>query len=345
MPDQREGQSPDAGTGGTLDEAVREHADILAAEDNQDEGEAPPDTGEQDVVETDEDDIDVDDLETDTGDEDGEDDGDDSEGDEEDEDDGDEDDDAEPTFKVKVDGEEVEVSQSELLSGYTRQADYTKKTQALAEQRKAHEAEAEAVRGERQQYATLLEQLANQVNQAEGQEPDWDKLYQEDPNEWLRQRELHRTRQERKAAIEAEQARIEQQQEQERQEQLAKTVEAEKAKIAEAIPEWADEEKAKTERAEIVKYGLANGFSEEELSRVYDHRGVVLLRKAMLYDKAVAKRGSAKPKPAAKGPKTAKPGNTQSGRNSKSREAKARRERLAQSGSTRDAAELLIDLL
>src|SRR5687768_8704663 len=39
------------------------------------------------------------------------------------------------TFKVKVDGQEVEVTQEELLAGYSRQEDYTRKTQALARER------------------------------------------------------------------------------------------------------------------------------------------------------------------------------------------------------------------
>lgn len=45
----------------------------------------------------------------------------------------------EPKYKVKVDGEEIEVTQDELLRGYMRQKDYTQKTQALAEQRRQFE--------------------------------------------------------------------------------------------------------------------------------------------------------------------------------------------------------------
>lgn len=41
----------------------------------------------------------------------------------------------EPKYKVKVDGQEVEVTQEELLRGYMRQSDYTRKTQQLANQR------------------------------------------------------------------------------------------------------------------------------------------------------------------------------------------------------------------
>jgi hypothetical protein len=43
---------------------------------------------------------------------------------------------ADKPVKLTVDGEEIEVSLKEALSGYQRQADYTRKTQSLAEQRK-----------------------------------------------------------------------------------------------------------------------------------------------------------------------------------------------------------------
>ena len=41
----------------------------------------------------------------------------------------------EPKYTVKVNGEDVEVTQEELLRGYMRQADYTRKTQALSDER------------------------------------------------------------------------------------------------------------------------------------------------------------------------------------------------------------------
>lgn len=47
--------------------------------------------------------------------------------------------DEEPKYKVTVDGQEVEVTQEELLRGYMRQSDYTRKTQQLANQRQQFE--------------------------------------------------------------------------------------------------------------------------------------------------------------------------------------------------------------
>jgi len=46
-----------------------------------------------------------------------------------------------PKYKAKVGGEEIEVELDELINGYQRTADYSKKTQALAEQRRAVEAD------------------------------------------------------------------------------------------------------------------------------------------------------------------------------------------------------------
>jgi hypothetical protein len=45
------------------------------------------------------------------------------------------------TYKVKVDGEEVEVPEDELLNGYSRTAKFTKTMMQLSDQRKAFEAE------------------------------------------------------------------------------------------------------------------------------------------------------------------------------------------------------------
>lgn len=72
------------------------------------------------------DELDRDDSDTDTDEDESESGTDDS--DTEDTDDGD-------LFVVKVDGEEIEVTRDELLKGYSRQQDYTKKTQALAAER------------------------------------------------------------------------------------------------------------------------------------------------------------------------------------------------------------------
>src|SRR6185312_3409026 len=59
----------------------------------------------------------------------------------------------EPSYTVKIDGKDATVPLKELLSGYQRTADYTRKTQELAEQRKSAASELESAKAERAHYA------------------------------------------------------------------------------------------------------------------------------------------------------------------------------------------------
>ena len=242
------------------------------------------------------------------------------------------------TFRVKVDGEEVEVPLDELLKGYSRTADYTRKTQAIAEARKQAEAEAALAREERQRYAQTLEALDASLKQLQPLEIDWDRLYQENPVEWVRQREIARSRQEQAAWVQAQkQALVEKQQTEERIE-AEKTLESERSKLLEALPEWRDADKARAEKAKIVSYATEKlGFSVDEISDIYDARAVVALRKAMLFDELMSKRDQMRPKIMQKA-KPMKAGAAQAPQSSKVVASKAALSRLANSGSTRDAA-------
>ena len=89
------------------------------------------------------------------------------------------------SFTVKVDGEELEVSQDELIRGYSRQKDYTRKTQEIAEVRKQIEAESSQVEEERQIYKELLPKLKTIYENGMEAEPDWEALEKADPTTYL----------------------------------------------------------------------------------------------------------------------------------------------------------------
>lgn len=252
-------------------------------------------------------------------------------------------DDAEPkVFTVKVDGKEVEVTLEELQKGYSRTQDYTRKTQQIAEMRKATEAELQAIRAERQQYAQLLGALSEQVKTAAEPQIDWDRLYQEDPIEYVRQREVMRENREKAAAIQAEQARLAQISQQEQMQQLQVLKAKESEKLVEALPGWKDPAKAKAEKAMLVEFGQKMGFSPQELGNIYDHRVVLALRKAALYDQMQAKRQGIKPV-TNNGPKPAKPG--AAGRVSQMSDSARANQRLAKTGRVDDAASAIELLL
>jgi len=245
-------------------------------------------------------------------------------------------------FTVKVDGKEIEVTLDELQKGYSRTQDYTRKTQQVAEARKAAEAELQAVRAEREQYAQLLGALSEQVKVAAEPQIDWDRLYREDPIEYVRQREVMRENKEKAAAIQAEQQRLAEiaQQEQMQRFQAVKAKEAQA--LIEAIPSWKDPAKAKAEKAMLVELGQKMGFTPEELGNIYDHRVVLALRKAALYDQMQAKRQGIKPV-TNNGPKPAKPG--AAGRVSQMSDSVRAKQRLAKTGRVEDAASAIALLL
>ena len=245
-------------------------------------------------------------------------------------------------FTVKVDGKEVEVTLDELQKGYSRTQDYTRKTQQIAEVRKQTEAELQAVRAEREQYAQLLGALEAQIQQAAQPNIDWDRLYQEDPIEWVRQRELMRENQEKNAAIQSERQRLSQLSQQEQLQQRNQILQQEQEALIAAIPEWKDPKKAAAEKAMLVQFGQKAGFSPDELKNVVDHRAVVMLRKAALYDQMMSKRGQIKPV-TNNGPKPAKPG--AAGRVSSNTEAMRAQQRLAKTGRVDDAADAIYKLL
>ena len=259
------------------------------------------------------------------------------------EEDGDSEEEQQPqVFTVKVDGKEVEVTLDELQKGYSRTQDYTRKTQQIAEVRKQTEAELQAVRAEREQYAQLLSALEAQVQQAAQPNIDWDRLYQEDPIEWVRQRELMRENQEKNAAIQSEKQRLSQLSQQEQMQQRQAMLQQEQEALIAAIPEWKDPKKAAAEKAMLVQFGQKAGFSPDELKNVVDHRAVVMLRKAALYDQMMSKRGQIKPV-TNNGPKPAKPG--AAGRVSNNTEAMRAQMRLAKTGRVDDAADAIYKLL
>jgi hypothetical protein len=245
-------------------------------------------------------------------------------------------------FTVKVDGKEVEVTLDELQKGYSRTQDYTRKTQQIAEARKAVEAETAAIRAEREQYAQLLGALQQQLETAGEQPIDWDRLYAEDPIEWVRQRELARDKQERKAAIQSEQQRLSQLTVQQQTEEMKAKLAQEQELLISAVPEWKDPQKAKAEKALLVEFGRKIGFSEDELKNVYDHRAVIALRKAALYDQMVSKRKDIKPV-VNNGPRPVKP--SAAGRVSSTTEGTRAKQRLAKTGRVDDAAKAIELLL
>ncbi len=245
-----------------------------------------------------------------------------------------------PKYRVKVSGEEMEVTLDELLNGYSRTADYQKKTQSLAEQRKAVEAERvkiEEAAKTRETYAQrlqVIEQLLQQQNQGE----DLSQLKTEDPIAYAVAMAEKVEREKQLAAVQAERQRVQQEQMTHQQALLQKHIQQEQQKLIEIIPDFKDDVKGEVIRRDIRNYAKSIGFTDQELSQVYDSRAVQTLYKAMQYEKLMANKG-ATTKKVATAPKTLRPG-TSNPQSSENETVKKERAKLRQTGNKKDAARL-----
>jgi hypothetical protein len=188
-------------------------------------------------------------------------------------------------FTVKLpDGTEEQVPADELTKGYLRTADYTRKTQALAEERKQTTAEKQRVMKIAQDYAAGLERIDAAL--AEPAEPDWDKLRTENPEEFPTRWAEWQQHEKRKEAVARERQRVALEIAEAQREQIIAHLEEERGKLLQAVPEWKDETVAKKEREEIKAFANSLGFTDDQVNSVTDHRLIVLLRKALKADKA-----------------------------------------------------------
>lgn len=202
--------------------------------------------------------------------------------------------DADETVTVLVDGKPVELTKAQIAEAHKsglRQADYTKKTTELAEQRKAAEAETAKAREERNQYMQGLQraQAVLETQLQEQQQIDWPKLLESDPVEYLKQQHLAQTRQAQLQQTYQQRQQLEAQAKAEHDSALKAHAESQREELIAKIPEWKDPEKMKAGATELREYLKTQGLTEQEIYSVIDHRAIVQSYKAMKYDQMMAK--------------------------------------------------------
>jgi hypothetical protein len=242
-------------------------------------------------------------------------------------------------FRVKVDNEELEVDLDELIKGYSRTSDYTKKTQNLAEQRKAVESErtkideAAKLRDTYAQRLQVIEQMLTQPTE------DLTALKDNDPVGYAIRVAENMEREKQLQAVRAERESVQARQVAENQERLKSHIAQEAERLRSAIPDFSDEVKGEVIRKEIRDYAKAVGWSDQELSQVYDHRAVLTLYRAMQFDK-LQKSKPAVQKRVAEAPKSLTPGVGSPRLDKDGEMVKKLTKQLKQTGRPRDAAKL-----
>jgi hypothetical protein len=202
------------------------------------------------------------------------------------------------SFTVKIDGKDVKVTEPELVNGYLRQQDYTRKTMALAENDKqfrgyvaAVQSHEQELRTERAQYAELLPVLSEQLAALKGQigEPD-PQLLNTDPVEYMRQRAVFDDIQKREMAAAQEMQRLQHVSLEEQQKQRAALLIKERELVKQRVPAWADDARWKQVTQTARAYAEELGYTEAEIREVLDHRAVMVLWQAARYA-SMAKQG------------------------------------------------------
>ena len=252
-------------------------------------------------------------------------------------------------YKVVVDGQEQEVTLDELMKGYSRQSDYTRKTERLSQDRKSVEElkneytrQNEEAKIKRDQYEKQIQVLSEQLKASEPQ-IDMDRLYREDPAEYVKQKAEQDRRKELQLAAQQEQDRIRQEKQVESEKVYSQYLENEKKLLAEKLPIYADKEKGAEFVKNLTNYAKEIGFSDQEISMLVDHRSVIMLANAYRYDKL--KKANLKNKKVTKVSKVVSSSSPKvQDDNEVAKRIKSKKATLRNSGKVNDAASVLQEL-
>lgn len=271
----------------------------------------------------------------------------------EDEDDAVEESDEEPEgdeqlYVIELDGEEYEVSEDELLSGYKRSQDYKKETQALQEQRSELEAAIEEANKQRAAYSEFLEEELEKESEKLKvfNDIDWNKLRTEDPNTFLlKQYEMNEVRQaisDKRAKFEKAQSEVGQTASQ----RDAQILEREQARVKELVEGWGGE-KHQEIVSKLQTQATTEGFTDEDSDLLKHAQVIKLLHKAAKYDELQAKKETViRKKVQRQVPKVVKPGNKQQiAEGQRANATKKQFNKLKQTGSLQDSVPLFEQFL
>jgi len=242
--------------------------------------------------------------------------------------------------QVIVNGEKIDVDLEELKAGYQKDADYRRKTEEIAIQKRELKSEEDRLKN---QYSTRMDDLNSLVVTLNAEinndmnSKELDRLWDEDPTEAAR---VDRRIQKRKQTIQQAQQKLREHQESQFQEILRE----EQRKLHLKHPEIADPVKGSEVKSNIVNYLSSKGFSNEDVARIYDSRYFDVIMDGMNFQKTK----SVKPNLVSK---KVKPSNFVKSGVKTTKEDMDRKSRLdklkslKRSGSPKDATDLLMRYL
>lgn len=240
--------------------------------------------------------------------------------------------------RVKVNGQELEVSLDELKSGYSRDSDYRQKTHSLSLERKNLEEEKNVLR---QTYDTRIKELDELMQSAnsfisQGSEVDLKAMYEEDPQAAAKLDFQMRQQREHLASLKQKSEAVKQQ-------QYNQFLNEQKQLAEQAIPELANPQKASEIKVKMRDTLSNYGFNDQEIGSLSDHRFLLVLKDAMEYRNLK----NAKPivqKKVVNAPKVVKSGTAKT-ESSKRSVIQSKLGRLKKSGKIQDAHSAILEII
>jgi hypothetical protein len=242
--------------------------------------------------------------------------------------------------RLKVNGQEIEVSLDELKAGYSRDSDYRQKTHNLGMEKRELDNQKESFR---QTYDTRLQELNDliatadaTVRQEQGSH-DLQKLWEEDPTAAARldYQMRQKTRQLDDVRSKAREAQ---------QKQYDEFLNTQRELAAQKIPEFADPNKADQFKVSMRNSLRNYGFNDQEIGSLADHRFLMVAKDAMNYQNLKDKKPIVQKK-VANAPKVVKAGVAKSSTSSGREGIRNKINRLSKTGHLKDAQSAIMDMI
>ena len=242
--------------------------------------------------------------------------------------------------RLKVNGQEIEVSLDELKAGYSRDSDYRQKTHTLGMEKRDLESQKNSLRQSYDAKLTELNELIATadatVRQQQGSQ-DLQRLYDEDPTQAakldyeLRQRQVQLDDMRTKAK-------------QAQAKQYTEFLEAQRELAATKIPEYSDPNKADQFKLSMRNSLRGYGFNDEEIGSLADHRFLMVAKDAMSYQSLKDKRPIVQKK-VANAPKVVKSGVAKSSTSSGREQIRNKIGKVRKTGNIQDASSAILDII
>ena len=253
-------------------------------------------------------------------------------------------------FDITVNGKQQRVSLDELKEGYSKGSDYTKKTMELGEQRRSLDSELDAISKDKQAVKQMREEYAQKLQVVEqnlqtDENIDWVTLAQTDPTDYAVKKAEYDRKKELQLQVQQEKQKLAQEQRKEQERIYQNHIENERGKLIEVMPIFGDQKKAPKLMKDISEFAMKQGYTEQEVSMVVDHRAVRTLHDAMKYNQLLEKKNlqGKKVKPISRVVSSEGKNNTRS--TDKQVRVNDRMKQLKKSGNVKDAQKVLSAML